>query len=970
MAKGPEIWVCPQCGFRLDIAQLGLYAEVQCPRCFRTERVHAQLSNFRLDAVIGVGGMSVVYRAFDVVLHRPLALKVLNDTFRDQPERIERFENESAMMARVRHENVTSVYSAGRAYGQFYIAMELIEGKNLEYMVSAEQPMGAQQALDIIRQVASGLQAAHRAGLLHRDMKPGNILITEEGLAKVIDFGLAMDSREGDTEEIIWATPYYVPPETLRRDPEDVRTDIYALGMTLRFLLTGIESFATEVSSLSALIQCKRNLTPLARQRRDIPAELAELVDHMTQFSPSARPADYTELLAEIAEVQQELALRDTPAYKRRIKLIRTVSLAGALGIGALMGLLFAPSPPQKKRALIPLPAAAAKQDTPANDVMPSVLEQLESKDYAQAVNLLLSAAEKESDPCLGAWYAQLARTILGSRRNDPAAAELAYELLSRHLANSSRVLPSGERSFRTLKEMDPRRYPNSQDWTSGTSEWNSITRAEIVKDIDALEKSDIHPVFKVLKWYVIAEKASWLGFTELADRCIERIKGSTTLGEYEVLSEILSEPSIHRRSSGFQGEYLRAESSMREKDFATAMERFSSFASSSSLSDRSRSQAQVLYEVCETAKSMLELLQRKAPARYRANMSDEELISLARGLSPASRPAVWVNSFQNGHPAEHAIDGNLETRWTASNGDNGNSFSLDIDTPEPLSSIVLCWENDQKLSMRIRIYSGGKVYTQEIEKDKHATRLALKDMVVDRVEILFTGGAWLANWAGVSEVQLITKDDKTITPDARTGRNDFADELRAVLLMVAGRYNEAFAQMDFVAAREGSQSLFSLVAADWRRRWNSASPSSESNLAQVANSEKVEHRDIIRLCKECVMVKVLPGKKIKFRNRSVPLVGGNMMFCSGDIAQKLEKRGDVTILPIDIVPILGLKGMRYNSFTIIPGEIQPCRKDDAQHFQELGAGKIINSVDDLWDVRDKIKPDPFPIMLRRVVEL
>ena len=88
---------------QVDIAPLGLYAEVTCPRCFYVDRVHAQLGNFRLDGVLGVGGMSVVYRAMDMALHRPLALKVLNDTFRDQPERIERFENESAMMARVRH---------------------------------------------------------------------------------------------------------------------------------------------------------------------------------------------------------------------------------------------------------------------------------------------------------------------------------------------------------------------------------------------------------------------------------------------------------------------------------------------------------------------------------------------------------------------------------------------------------------------------------------------------------------------------------------------------------------------------------------------------------------------------------------------------------------------------------------------------------------------------------------------------
>ena len=194
----------------MDISQLGFFARLQCPNCGRKARVHTLLANFRIDSVLGRGGMSVVFSAQDLVLGRELAIKVLNDNYRDQPERIARFENECMLMAKVRHENVVSVYSASWARGQFYIAMEKVE-----LIVDEHKCLLPDEALDVILQVAMGLRAAHAAGVLHRDMKPGNIIITPEGQAKVLDFGLSQDDcGDSEQEEIIWATPVYVPPET------------------------------------------------------------------------------------------------------------------------------------------------------------------------------------------------------------------------------------------------------------------------------------------------------------------------------------------------------------------------------------------------------------------------------------------------------------------------------------------------------------------------------------------------------------------------------------------------------------------------------------------------------------------------------------------------------------------------------------------------------------------------------------
>ena len=991
MAKGTEIWVCPQCGCRIDIAPLGLYAEVQCPRCFRTERVHTQLGNFRLDAVLGVGGMSVVYRAFDVVLHRPLALKVLNDTFRDQPERIERFENESAMMARVRDENVTSVYSAGRAYRQFYIAMELIEGVNLEYMVSADKPMGATQALDIIRQVASGLRAASEAGLLHRDMKPGNVLITPEGRAKVIDFGLAMDSREGDTEEIIWATPYYVPPETLQRAPEDVRTDIYALGMTLRFLLTGIESFQGDTSTLQALIQHKSKLVPLARSRaKNVPLSLAELVDHMTQFSPADRPKDYNELLEEIAEVQAELATARkelSPEAKRRILIAKAALLLACAGIGAGLGAIVSPSSPPQQRSYITIEAEMDSSSGRISSVLSAALNLVSKQDYTSAVRTLAIASRDEDDPTFGAWYAQLARLISAARDSAADSAATAHEQFTRHLNRRDAVRPETSHSFAMLASIDSRAYPAPADWLQGSGPWASLTKAEVERAATELDKKSLHPVVRLIESYVLVEKALWLRESGLADSFRRRLTSAAAAvrgSEYAPLADLLGSPSIHVRRggaapaepaqqasrpappTGAQSVTLGGVGDRAVVTYITLAARLLPKGKLRSLTlsipkADLRPEAEAEHEICavlslETGQRTYKWLatstdshlqkrdtdltwhfdhvpidssatlrinfirakdatrsakdaegtsvvyaklivaqdssqgecygngawhnllpevtltydppaaveskpasptaveskpatpaelasltpaQNKVLQEARAALSEASMrvaritaklgtmgrsgraSDLVRGGSPASRPAVWASSAQQDHPASDAIDGKLDTRWCADVPKNGETFVLDIDTSDPLSAILLHWENSNKLAIRARVYSRGSAYEYEFTKDKQVTRLNLGGKVVDRLELTFVDLAhYYGNWPGVAEVQLVGANGRLITPDARTGRNDFADELLALDLLTSHNFEAAFAQMDFVIARQGPAAPFSIIAADWKERW------------------------------------------------------------------------------------------------------------------------------------------------------
>lgn len=341
----------------------------------------------------------MVFSARDLVLGRELAVKVLNDSYRDNPERISRFESECSMMARVRHENVVSVYTAGWSRGQFYIAMEKVEGKNLELLLSEHKCLMQDEALDVIYQVASGLQAAKNAGVLHRDMKPGNIIITPDGLAKVLDFGLSLDDHpDAAGEEIIWATPFYVPPETLERKTEDARTDIYALGMTLRSMITGVINYSESVEDLGALLKLKREMKPMSELYPHLDEALCDLIDHMTAFRPDDRPAGYEELLDEILEVQSGIGKASDELKKhrrnRRYGVLFSIGIV-LIGLIAALGVaLFSPPPPLYKSVPVP-----ARVSWPEIEALQNACRQLSEGDFEGASLSFARLCEQGSDP-------------------------------------------------------------------------------------------------------------------------------------------------------------------------------------------------------------------------------------------------------------------------------------------------------------------------------------------------------------------------------------------------------------------------------------------------------------------------------------------------------------------------------------------------------------------------------------------
>jgi serine/threonine protein kinase len=218
-------------------------------------RVRRKFDHFVIVRQIGEGGMSRVFEAEDETLGRRVALKILNRQYGRDAIRVEQFRQEALITANVNHPNVIKLYSVGYDQGYFYIAMELVGGGNLEQRIRREGKISEEDSLRIGREVAEGLRAAQQMGLIHRDVKPANILFTETGTAKVVDFGLALFVARGpDSSGEIWATPYYVAPEKVLDNREDYRSDIFSLGASLYHALTGHPPHKADTNSIEQLL--------------------------------------------------------------------------------------------------------------------------------------------------------------------------------------------------------------------------------------------------------------------------------------------------------------------------------------------------------------------------------------------------------------------------------------------------------------------------------------------------------------------------------------------------------------------------------------------------------------------------------------------------------------------------------------------------------------------------------------------
>lgn len=270
---------------------------------------------YRLDEPIGEGGMAVVYRGYDLVLDRPVAIKVLRGQFAADASFLRRFEREAQAAARLSHPNIVSVYDVGRDDGTRYIVMEYVPGKTLKQLILEHAPFSLDEAIHIVRQVAAALDYAHQHGLVHRDIKPQNILVDERGFVKVTDFGIAKGLTDVSLTEAGFGmgTVHYVSPEQARGEPATPASDIYALGVVLYEMLTGRLPFDADNPIGLAMQhvheapppprQFNPNIPPAVeaiilralakdpRQRFPTAGALAQALTHWRQYVPGSTPA-------------------------------------------------------------------------------------------------------------------------------------------------------------------------------------------------------------------------------------------------------------------------------------------------------------------------------------------------------------------------------------------------------------------------------------------------------------------------------------------------------------------------------------------------------------------------------------------------------------------------------------------------------------------------------------------------------
>jgi len=269
----------------------------------------AVLAHFRIEALLGRGGMGEVYRATDLALDRPVALKVLPSSAQDDPDRRERMVREARAQARIASPHVCHIYYVGEERGLLFFAMELVDGQSLAEKI-AKGALPPDQAIEIVRQAALGLKEAWARGYTHRDVKPSNLMLDEKGRVKLVDFGLvtrgALATGGGDTSmTTAVGTPLYMAPEQGRGEAVDFRADIYALGATLHHLVSGAPPFSGE-SAAVLLSQHETALRPAleARGRRGRVLELVDAIcARMMAKRPEDRFASYDELIAELDRI-------------------------------------------------------------------------------------------------------------------------------------------------------------------------------------------------------------------------------------------------------------------------------------------------------------------------------------------------------------------------------------------------------------------------------------------------------------------------------------------------------------------------------------------------------------------------------------------------------------------------------------------------------------------------------------------
>ncbi|MDB4932752.1 MAG: uncharacterized protein JWM10_5236, partial [Myxococcaceae bacterium] len=276
------------------------------------ELIGQHFGTYLIEAPLGHGGMGVVYRALDEKLRRTVALKVLPPGFAADADRRRRFEREARAAAAVTHACIATVYEVGESEGRVFIAMELVEGSSLASRI-AGTPLPLALALRITRDVARGLAKAHERSVVHRDLKPDNVMLTDEGEVKILDFGLARldePAEVGADQDVtaaamtmpgqIMGTPGYMSPEQAAGKATDARTDLFSLGVVLYEMLTGARPFRGDSAMDVIIALCRDEPAPPSTLNPAVTPEVERVIARCMAKRPADRYANARELLADL----------------------------------------------------------------------------------------------------------------------------------------------------------------------------------------------------------------------------------------------------------------------------------------------------------------------------------------------------------------------------------------------------------------------------------------------------------------------------------------------------------------------------------------------------------------------------------------------------------------------------------------------------------------------------------------------
>ncbi|MDD2455949.1 MAG: serine/threonine-protein kinase [Kiritimatiellae bacterium] len=298
--------VCPHCNRTVSVADAKPLSYIACRICKKRMMVPGRLDGFTLYAQIGTGGMGAIYRTKDEMLGRDVAIKLVRRQGGDDQEYRDLLKREASSAGKINHPRVAQVYALNFYDGHPYLVMELVSGEDFASMSEREGKLDERLVLRMALDVAEGLTAINREGLVHGDIKPGNIVLDRDGNAKLVDFGLSGIMRRIEKGKLV-GTPNYIAPELLRGCQDTHRSDIYSLGATLYYLLAGRIPFSGETPQEVIKARLYEKPMPLGKANRNISVFTQKLVMRMLETDPMQRPADSQVVAAEIRKALSDL---------------------------------------------------------------------------------------------------------------------------------------------------------------------------------------------------------------------------------------------------------------------------------------------------------------------------------------------------------------------------------------------------------------------------------------------------------------------------------------------------------------------------------------------------------------------------------------------------------------------------------------------------------------------------------------